>query len=88
MKSTFHTKGRFFQPFRYPLAFTNPAVVYMTSLKKNLGASTYSLSLIIGVPPIPISKLSKDTRSYNFSTVFNKNTTKSPRECCFEIVSV
>jgi len=51
MKGLFHTKGRFFQPFWYPLGLTNPAVVYTTSLKKNRGASSYSLSLVIGVPP-------------------------------------
>ena len=72
MKGLFHTKGRFFQPFWYPLGLTNPAVVYTTSLKKNRGASSYSLSLVIGVPPIPIRKLCKDTRSYDFSTVLTK----------------
>ena len=72
MKGLFHTKGRFFQPFWYPLGLTNPAVVYTTSLKKNRGASPYSLSLVIGVPPIPIRKLCKDTRSYDFSTVLTK----------------
>lgn len=34
MKGLFHTKGRFFQPFWYPLGLTNPSVVYTTSLKK------------------------------------------------------